>query len=203
MKNLEESRKIIRGIDSPLNNIFIDISNTLDPIVNALNITPNMLTLASFFSQLFGIRQLNEGKWENSLLFLFIGLILDAYDGDYARRNNMVTGFGERLDSATDLMTFIILMYVMFDKYSTKKCSVLVSFVALLFVFSKFYSGCRDKYVGKESDSIVINQFKGMCSNMEGEELEQFVINYKWFSTCHIYLLALVVIFLFENKVIS
>lgn len=203
MKNLEEGRKINKDIDAPLNNIFIDMSHILDPHVSALNITPNMLTLASFFLQLFGIRQLNEGKWGNSLLYLFLGLVLDVYDGNYARRHNMVTSFGERLDSATDLMTFIILMYVMFDKYSTKKCSVLVSFVALLFVFSKFYSGCRDKYIGKESDSIVVNQFKGMCSHMEGDELEQFVSKYKWLSTCHIYLLALVVIFLFENKVIS
>ena len=203
MKTLQQGRKIHETIETPLNNVLIQSTEIMDPYMKALNLTPTFLTLSSFFFQLYGIQQLTLNNWGNAVFYLFIGLVLDVYDGNFARRHNMTSEFGARLDSATDLMTFIILMWVMFDRYSNKKCSVLVSFVLILFVFSKFYTGCRDRYLGNKIESIISNQFKGMCNNMSENDLEGFVYKYKWLGTSHIYILAIVVIFMFENKVIT
>ena len=134
MKPLSQGRKMHENIETPLNNVLIQSTEIMDPYMQTLNLNPTFLTLASFFCQLYGIQQLTLNNWGNSVFYLFIGLALDVYDGNFARRHNMTSDFGARLDSATDLMTFIILMWVMFDRYSNKRCSVLVSFILILFI---------------------------------------------------------------------
>ena len=196
---LLKGRQIQNQIEVPLNNVLIDTMDSLDPYMVRLGVYPNFLTMLSFVFQLYGIQQLNLNKWHSSVFYLFLGLALDVYDGNYARRHNMESDFGARLDSATDLMVLVILMYVMFDRYSNKKCSVVVSFLLIFFIFSRLYSGCKDKYMGVENKSIIDNKFMGMC-NIPENDLENFIEKYKWLGPSHIFVLALIVIYMFETK---
>lgn len=67
---------------------------------------PNMLTMASFFCGMTGVRLALMEKWDIAVLAIVIAAVFDVLDGRVARMLNMTSKFGAELDSLADLTSF-------------------------------------------------------------------------------------------------
>mgnify|MGYP001251831927 CR=1 FL=1 len=198
MQHIKE-RNIEPWYEIPFNNFVLNNFDYFDKYLVNLDAKPEYITLVSFFLQLYGIQQLNLGLWTNAIIYIFVGLVLDIYDGAYARKHNMTSDWGSRFDNATGIMVLIIFMYVLFNRYSKKQCSVVISFLLILFMLSKIYRGCKTNYVGLKDNSILESQLASFC-HMPKKDLERTIEKYKWVGTSHVFLLSFVIIFMFETK---
>ena len=195
-------RLINENFETPFNNLVLSTMDTIDPFMVQAGVYPNFLTMLSFIFELNGVQKLNVGRWKEAIFSILLGRIIDVYDGNYARRRNKTTEFGSQLDSATDLISFIMLWYVLISRYGNKRCSAVLTLLVFMFIFSKIHSGCRDVYTEKKSNNILEEQFKSWCS-VPKSHLEEFLHKSKWFGTNHVILLVLVLVFMFETNRIS
>ena len=67
---------------------------------------PNIITLANLTSGLFAIIFSFQGNLTTASLFIFLGSVLDFFDGLSARLLKTTGALGKQLDSMADLVTF-------------------------------------------------------------------------------------------------
>lgn len=79
-------------------------------------LSPNIVTVLALCAGMTGIRFALAGQWENAVLAIVIGGVLDASDGRLARILGASTRFGAELDSLSDVISFgvapAIVLYV-------------------------------------------------------------------------------------------
>ena len=137
-------RLINENFETPFNNLVLSTMDTVDPFMIQAGVYPNFLTMLSFIIELNGIQKLNIGRWQEAIFSILLGRIIDVYDGNYARRRSDTTEFGSQLDSATDLISFIMLWYVLISRYGNKRCSAVLTLLIFMFIFSKIHSGNKE-----------------------------------------------------------
>lgn len=69
-------------------------------------LSPNIVTVLALCAGMTGIRFALAGQWENAVLAIVIGGVLDASDGRLARILGASTRFGAELDSLSDVISF-------------------------------------------------------------------------------------------------
>ncbi|MEI8321097.1 MAG: CDP-diacylglycerol--serine O-phosphatidyltransferase [Alphaproteobacteria bacterium] len=67
---------------------------------------PNILTLTALCAGLSAVHFALKGKWETSLVLIFIAMVFDGMDGRIARLLNSTSKFGAELDSLADFCNF-------------------------------------------------------------------------------------------------
>lgn len=67
---------------------------------------PNMVTLLALCSGLTAIRFALEGRWQATVVAVFLAAVLDGLDGRLARLMNATSKFGAELDSLSDFVCF-------------------------------------------------------------------------------------------------
>ncbi len=67
---------------------------------------PNILTLTALCAGLSSVHFALKGKWETSVVLIFIAMVLDGMDGRIARLLNSTSKFGAELDSLADFCNF-------------------------------------------------------------------------------------------------
>ncbi len=141
--------KIPDFLDNPIDVQIYKHIDTILPILNKYNLTPNHLTAVSL---LFGVSAsyfLYYDKYALSALTWFLAYYFDCVDGKMARRYDMVTKFGDYFDHGADAFKMILLTYVIYLKLKGKKISKLLIFIFvlilinLILVGSQF--GCQEK----------------------------------------------------------
>ena len=161
MDTSNNGRKIIKEYSNPIENIVLDIALKINPIFKSLNFTPNTLTT---FSLLFGILSAYNLQISNnkiSAIFLITSYIFDCFDGNYARKYNMETKFGDLYDHTSDIIKFILLFYIMYTLNKKKFKSYLI-IIILLLLFSFIQLGCQQQYFDNKQNEFLDN-FKILC----------------------------------------
>ncbi len=90
------------------------------PIVGllmVLKIHPNVITVASLVLALIAFFFYKNGVFWAGAIFLFWCGVFDSFDGDIARRRNMITKLGGFLDSTIDRVNEFIIYFGMFFYY--------------------------------------------------------------------------------------
>ncbi len=87
-------------------------------------VIPNFISLASVFFALFAIKSSLNGLFSNAISFIFISVILDYFDGFFARKLNATSKFGAQMDSLCDSFSFgvapaMCLYFWMFVEFKT------------------------------------------------------------------------------------
>ena len=70
--------------------------------------------------------------FKNLGIYVFLIGLLDCVDGEYARKYNMISKFGDQYDHISDLVSHLIIFYILF-KYSDSKYNFII---ALIFLFT-------------------------------------------------------------------
>ena len=172
------SKKIPSHLDHPIDNILIDIAEHLNPYFKNLNFTPNMITLLSLIFGIISITGYIYHTYIISGIMLFISYFFDCMDGNYARRYNMQSKFGDKLDHIKDwlVISFLIGGVLLHKKTSIKFKLISMFVLILLLLGSAIHTGCTEEYIRKHkpknkkgnqiqnSDMIGIVSF---CPNIE------------------------------------
>lgn len=152
-----EGRKIPRNIDNPLDNVLIDLVDVLNPYFKQLNFTPNMITTISL---VFGIIT-NMAYFKNYYLVsaaaLLVSYFFDCMDGNYARKYDMQSKFGDLYDHYKDWAVIIVLL-LLFIRKKVSNTFKIASFISIIIVLLGTYVhvGCTEKYI-KDSNGNAVN----------------------------------------------
>ena len=133
--------KLPRHLDNPIDNWILDICDKIDPFFVQCNMTPNKLTTISAYFGLLSIYCLyNKIKYLPGI-FYFISYMFDSADGQYARRHNMVSKFGDYYDHLKDWSILFMIFYVLYKK---RKMYLGIFIFALSISASQI--GCQEHY---------------------------------------------------------
>lgn len=139
-------RKIAPYQENPFDNAVIDIAEWLNiHLFRPLNYTPNMITTMSLIMGLASVLLFHYHYYLSSIVLFITAYILDCADGNYARRYNMETSFGDYYDHVSDVSKIIALMVVIMIHPMSH--SIKVMFITGLLIFSMlsmFHLGCQE-----------------------------------------------------------
>lgn len=130
--------------------------------LNALGLTPNMLTIIGCLA-MFGVGAiLAMGNFALGGVLIIAAGIFDALDGSLARLTNRVTKFGAFLDSTTDRLAegalFFGIMYWYLEHGATFVAYLV--FFALLGSFMVSYARARAEGIGVECKEGILTRFE-------------------------------------------
>lgn len=140
-----EDKYLINFID----NIYYNISDKFLPILKKYNIKPNHITIVGIITGLISCYYLYEGNLLYSFIFLIISTFLDCLDGHYARKYNMGSKIGHYLDQLGDVFKFIVLIYVLYNKYFSYVYDIKYVIVILI-ILNLIHDNCTYLYTDKE-----------------------------------------------------
>lgn len=108
------------------------------PVVSflvALNIHPNVITMSSLVLAVIAFFFYRSGIFWAGGIFLFLCGIFDTFDGEIARRKNMISKLGGFLDSTVDRVNEFIIYFGLYFYYYNR-----VSFVQFWILIAIFGS---------------------------------------------------------------
>lgn len=171
--------KLPRHLHNPIDIWILDICDKLDSFFVKCNMTPNKLTTISGYFGLLSVYCLyNKIKYLPGI-FYFISYIFDGADGQYARRHNMVSKFGDYYDKIKDNVINLILFYIL---YKRRKFNIAIIIFGLACIP---HMSCTDVYCYKknpnESKSALDKIFNHICPYKDTEKLENFLSYTRYF----------------------
>jgi phosphatidylglycerophosphate synthase len=136
--------------------------NSIARGLNALGLTPNMLTLIGFFAMCAIGVVLAFGYFPLGGVLIIVAGIFDALDGSLARLTNRVTKFGAFLDSTTDRFAegalYLGIMYWYLQRGWT--------FVAYL-IFLTLLGSLMVSYTRARAEGIGVEMKQGLMTRFE------------------------------------
>lgn len=151
--------------------------NSLARGLNALGLTPNMLTLIGFFAMCgIGI-VLSFGYFALGGVLIIVAGIFDALDGTLARLTNRVTKFGAFLDSTTDRFAEGALYLGIMYWYLQHRSMVFVAYLVFLTLLGSLmvsYARARAEGIGVEMKQGLMTRFERIALLIIGLVLTAF-----------------------------
>lgn len=166
-----EGRKLNRQQENPFDNIFIDIAEWLNThIFRPLNYTPNMITTMSLFLGIVSVVLFHYQYYFFSIIFFVTAYILDCADGNFARKYNMETQFGDYYDHISDMSKgLLLLIAVIIHPISIRTKQLLIFVLAILLSLSMMHLGCQEGIYNpdKHDKFDSLSNLKYLCGSTE------------------------------------
>ena len=105
-------------------------------------------------------------KYKLAAIFFFISYFFDCADGNYARKYDMVTNFGDYYDHGVDAFKAIVIYAMLFYILYVNKQVVIIILLILLIALQFVQLGCQEKYVEKINPAILsesLSSLKQLC----------------------------------------
>lgn len=187
-----EGRKVPPHMENPIDNVFIYLSEIMNPVYRKLNFTPNILTT---FSLIFGILAslaLYEGFYVISGICLLIMYYFDCADGNFARTYKMYSDFGDKYDHYSDLVKNLLMVIALY--FSPMKKSNKITLCVLVVVLqglSMIHYGCQEKVFNMHAG--ILDFTKKLCP-------EQTYIKYTRFIGLGTFIVAISLYIMIQHK---
>jgi CDP-diacylglycerol--glycerol-3-phosphate 3-phosphatidyltransferase len=126
----------------------------------SLNIHPNVITVSSLIFALIAFFFYKNGTFWAGAIFLFWCGIFDTFDGEIARRKNMISKLGSFLDSTVDRINEFIIYFGLYVYYFDK--SNYVQFWILIAIFGSMmvsYTRARAEGLGISPQVGIFERF--------------------------------------------
>jgi CDP-diacylglycerol---serine O-phosphatidyltransferase len=94
---------------------------------------PNLFTTASLFAAFYSIIASLKGQYEVAVMAIFVGMVMDAFDGRIARMTNTQTAFGAEYDSLSDMVTFGVAPSVLLYSWALERLGKLGWLAAFIY----------------------------------------------------------------------
>ena len=147
-------------MQDPVDTQILRHTRRILPYLKQTNHTPNDVTTYSFICGLLSVLLLYNGAVAAFCVLFFLSYIFDCMDGQMARKYDMVTKDGDAYDHATDWVVYILLFYVMYNRY--KRVSgrfVVLAVLAVALVGTCVYTGCQQAYT-KQNGAHATREFQ-------------------------------------------
>lgn len=165
-------RKIDPQYENPFDEALLLVIEAISPALKATGHTPNVLTLYSGILGVGAVWALWHRKLAAFAVLYIASYFFDCADGYFARRYDMVTELGDKLDHGKDALVALALVGVLIVKYQLPFWAWLVLGALLLAMVS--HLGCQQKaYVSNNrppSDPPEsMDVYRGLCPSADGE----------------------------------
>lgn len=151
-KNLIERYNNYHPIDKF---IYVKIVDKIDHIFKDLGFTPNHITILSLLIRLYSLYLLKKNHYFKSIILFNIGFIFDCMDGHMARKYNMGSKFGDKLDHYSDWFLVLISFFIYKKKLYFFGKDLLFSIISLLILFLNLIDvSLHEKIENKEYTSF-------------------------------------------------
>ena len=164
---MDSSRKLPKKLDNPIDNFILDyIVDPINPLFYKIGMTPNKLTGVSGIFGLLSVYCVYNSNYILGSLLFAISYIFDCFDGNFARKYNMVTEFGDWFDHIKDNIITILLIIVLYNKNDKKIIKIITfSIFILLFLLLLLYVNEQEKYYHSKNDNLLKSEsLKKFCS---------------------------------------
>ena len=129
-------------------------------VLMALNVHPNVITISSLGFAVIAFFFYRSGVFWAGAIFLFWCGIFDTFDGEIARRKNMISKFGSFLDSTIDRVNEFIIYFGLYFYYNEKGGSI--QFWILVAIFGSMmvsYTRARAEGLGISPQVGIFERF--------------------------------------------
>jgi phosphatidylglycerophosphate synthase len=169
---MDNGLKIPPKFENPIDNVLIYICNSLNAIFFKLNLKPNILTTFSLLITLGGIYLISNRNFKVGSVLIFIGYFFDCADGNFARKYNMVSKFGDYYDHISDVFKLLLLALILYKLKLKKNNKFILLIIAIIFMLLLvMHMGCQEKYYNKKSSLDVL---KPLCIKKEHIKITRF-----------------------------
>ena len=165
VNTIDDGRKLSKNLDNPIDTLCLIIGVKMNAILYQYNFTPNMLTFISLILSLIGVYFIYIQSYKIGSILLFIGYYFDCVDGNFARKYNMISKFGDYFDHISDITKMILLYFVIYYSKLKKKTKIIFYLVnVILIILFNIHFGCQEKYYDRKSS---LDFTKKMCIKKE------------------------------------
>lgn len=164
---IKNGRKVDASIENPIDNMMIEISESLSPYFKNVGYTPNGLTTISLFFGLAALYSLYNYDVVLFAIYFALAHLFDCMDGYYARKYNMVTEGGDKYDHFKDLIVAIAGLYIIYARYNVLAFPVLLLIMLAMMVLSMMSVGCHEKITHPEHKSTTLQAFNIVTPDRE------------------------------------
>jgi phosphatidylglycerophosphate synthase len=176
-----EGRKLPPHLECPTDNLIYEIVDVLNPIAKDLGATPNILTTISGIFGIFAAMATWHGSFAWAAVYFMLCYLFDCMDGNFARRYDMVTEFGDYYDHVKDALVLTLLVLTFLFQSAVRipviMRIVIIAAMALAFTASLVVIGCQELYYDKHHESASLKVFHCLC----GDDVESHLHEMKWF----------------------
>ena len=141
--------------EHPLDILIYKVTTPLLPIMYATNHSANTITSYSFFFGLLSLYSLWTGYVGLFVVFYLISYVFDCMDGQFAREYNMTTRFGDFYDHTTDMIVYIGIAVVVFQKKKRPMTNTVLLILILTVSMVIMSIGCQQRrkpaHIGPET----------------------------------------------------
>jgi hypothetical protein len=150
--------KLPKTLDNPIDNWILEICDKMDPLFVQCDMTPNKLTTISAYFGLLSVYCLyNRIKYLPGI-FYFISYMFDGADGQYARRHNMVSKFGDYYDHFKDWTIMFMIFYILY-----KRGKMYLGIFIFSLSLSGSHIGCQEHYYRQNNPDKEHSDTIGWC----------------------------------------
>jgi phosphatidylglycerophosphate synthase len=168
-----EGRKLPSHLECPVDNLILEhIVEPLNPVFKKLGATPNILTAISGVFGLLAVYHVQKSNYSLAALFFGISYIFDCFDGNFARRYNMVTRFGDWFDHMKDTLVAVLLISALYFKQDISNKTKVWSFVVfvILSLLSYGFLNLQERHYHKEHRKEPKSETLGILPDVFDEE---------------------------------
>lgn len=163
--------KIPFELENPFDIYYIKYGEKLYPLYRKLGFAPNHITFISSIFGVLSIKSYMNKQYSQSALTLLLMYMFDCQDGNYARKYNMVSNFGDYFDHVKDVIIFLIMIYMVYRTYREHNQHIqLITIIILISIISVTHLGCQEIYYGNHEGSECLSITKTFCASKTKNE---------------------------------
>ena len=161
-----DGRKSIREYTNNIDNVLIDFADCISPFFRRYSFfTPNIFTTISLLVSLVGLYYIYKQKYKIGAILIFVGYFFDCMDGNFARKYDMVTKFGDWYDHISDVTKFILLIIIILKSKLNKKTKIIfIIFFAINALLACIHFWCQEQFYETE---CVLTYLTKLCPRKE------------------------------------
>lgn len=152
-------RKLPRRYENFIDNVFIDISDTVSDAFHNTKHTPNMITAYSGICGLVAIRAVSAGNVKLFIVSMLLSYFFDCLDGFMARKYQQETALGDIFDHVKDAAVVLGTIAVVAAKYGVAVFNFKLIVIAVY--LSSMHFGCQQRYYGGSHETL--DKLKPLC----------------------------------------
>jgi len=149
-----------------VNDQIIYLVEKLNPYFYKFGFTPNILTCLSILFTILAAFTFYKDYRILTVIFLLLNYFFDCADGNFARKYNMESEFGDKLDHVSDALGCVLFIYLFYKKNKNLLIK-LIPLGLLFFLIISNHIGCTLKKKDKLNKNILntktINYTRDLC----------------------------------------
>jgi len=156
------ARKIPSEHENPIDDVIIELADRTDDIYRYYDMTPNNITTISLFCGILTAYLIYIDQYALATLTYLLSYYYDCMDGNYARKYNMVSEYGDYYDHFNDTFRHALIIAVMYSKDREKAIFVLIILV-IFTLLCAVHLGCQEKLSKSKKKQPLLDMTKLLC----------------------------------------